>query len=295
MIRSMTAFGRARRTVDGRDITVEIKSVNNRFLDCSARLPRAYSFLEEKIKPRLVEAGINRGKVDVFVNIELVGESELNIGLNAEYAAEYIAALRQLSERFGLADDISVMTVARNSDVFSVSKRESDVGRDARAFGEVLGEAIEIFIAGREREGANLAADLGRKLDSVGEIVGEIEKLSQADTEGYRVKLEERLKTMLSDNKITFDESRILTECAIFADRISIDEELVRLRSHLAGFADTMRSGEPVGRRLDFLVQEINREINTIGSKCSNAQIAALVVDAKCEVEKMREQIQNIE
>ena len=295
MIRSMTAFGRARRTVDGRDITVEIKSVNNRFLDCSARLPRAYSFLEEKIKPRLVEAGINRGKVDVFVNIELVGESELNIGLNAEYAAGYIAALRQLSERFGLADDISVMTVARNSDVFTVSKRESDVERDARAFGEVLGEAIEVFIAGREREGANLAADLGRKLDSVGEIVGEIEKLSQADTEGYRVKLEERLKTMLSDNKITFDESRILTECAIFADRISIDEELVRLRSHLTGFTDTMRSGEPVGRRLDFLVQEINREINTIGSKCSNAQIAALVVDAKCEVEKMREQIQNIE
>lgn len=295
MIRSMTAFGRCRRTVDGKDITVEIKSVNNRFFDCSVRLPRAYSYLEEKIKPFLTEKGISRGKVDVSISVELVGTPETHIVVDEAYAAEYIAALRSLGEKFGLCDDISIMKVAQNKEVFTTSREEEDITRDWEAVSEVLSEALDIFIAGREREGANLENDIKLKVENIRDNVNKIEELSLSDVDGYRKKLEEKLRNMLSDNRIVFDENRILTECAIFADKVAIDEELVRLRSHFDGFYSMLSSSEPVGRRLDFLVQEINRETNTIGSKCSNSDIAALVVNIKCEIEKIREQIQNIE
>ena len=295
MIRSMTAFGRCRKTIDNKDITVEIKSVNNRFFDCSVRLPRAFSYLEEKVKPYLLERGISRGKVDVSISIERVGEPETHIVVDEGYAKEYIAALCDLRDKFGLCDDISVMRVAQNKDVFTTRREEEDVERDWEAFREALAEAVDAFIAGREREGANLARDIKQKVENIREKVEKIESLSAADVEGYRHKLEEKLRNMLSDNRIVFDENRILTECAIFADRVAIDEELVRLRSHFDGFYAILSADEPVGRKLDFLVQEINRETNTIGSKCSNSEIASFVVDIKCEIEKIREQIQNLE
>ncbi len=295
MIRSMTAFGRCRKEIDGRDITVEIRSVNNRFFDCSVRIPRAYSYLEEKIKPYLQSKGISRGKVDVSISIERVGTPETHIAIDEAYAAEYISALRALGELFGLADDISVMKVAQNKEIFTFKKEEDDVERDWEILSEVLGEAVDAFVGAREREGANLEADLRGKVENLKASVEKISGLSADDIEGYRKKLEEKLREMLSDNRIVFDENRILTECAIFADRVAIDEELVRLGSHFDGFYDILASSEPVGRRLDFLIQEMNRETNTIGSKCSNSEIATLVVDMKCEIEKIREQIQNIE
>ena len=295
MIKSMTAFGRARRTVGGKDVTVEIRSVNNRFFDCSVKLPRAFSFLEEKIKPHLQGAGITRGKVDVFIGIDVVDTPDTNIAIDESYAGAYISALRSLGERFGLRDDISIMSVAQNRDIFIVKKPEEDAERDWADVSAVLDEAVEKFLSGRAREGQNIEADLVSKVNAIRVRVDSIEALSEADTLTYREKLEARLKEMLSDNRIVFDENRILTECAIFADRIAIDEELVRLRSHFDGFEDILSSDEPVGRKLDFLVQEINRETNTIGSKCQNASIAKLVVDIKCEIEKIREQIQNIE
>ncbi len=295
MIRSMTAFGRCRRTVDGKDITVEIKSVNNRFFDCSVRIPRAYSFLEEKIKPFLQEKGISRGKVDVSISVELVGTPDTHIDIDQAYTAEYIAALRKLASLYDLRDDISVMRVAQNKDVFTVLKPEDDIEKDWQAVSEVLSEAVDIFIAGREREGANLAADMKQKIENIRAAVKKIEAISLSEIDGYRKKLENRLRDMLSDNRLVFDENRILTECAIFADKVAIDEELVRLGSHFDGFYSILDADEPVGRRLDFLVQEINRETNTIGSKCQNAEIAALVVDVKCEIEKIREQVQNLE
>ena len=295
MIRSMTAFGRARETVGGKDITVEIKSVNNRFFDCSVKLPRAFSFLEEKIKPYLQTSSVSRGKVDVFITIDVIDSPGAEIALDEGYAAAYLAALKKLGETFGLKDDVSVMSVAQNRDLFIVKKAEEDAERDWEDLRSVLDVAIEKFIAGRIREGENIRRDLESKISAIRERVNAIEALSLEDTESYRQKLETRLREMLSDNRIVFEESRILTECAIFADRIAIDEELVRLRSHFDGFAEILASEEPVGRRLDFLVQELNRETNTIGSKCQNAAIARLVVDIKCEIEKIREQIQNIE
>ena len=295
MIKSMTAYGRARGTVAGRDITVEIKSVNNRFFDCSVRIPRAFSFLEERVKPYLTSRSIARGKVDVYISIDVVDSPEVNISLDEGLAEKYIGALRTLGERFGLKDDISVMSVAQNKDIFIQVKPEEDIEEDWQALVSVLDPAIDSFIAAREREGANIAADLLSKIDSIEVMVNEIDKLSQTDTLSYRERLEERLREMLSDNRIAFDENRILTECAIFADKIAIDEELVRLRSHFGAFRAIFESSEPVGRRLDFLTQELNREINTIGSKSANSAITRKVVDVKCELEKIREQIQNIE
>lgn len=295
MIRSMTAFGRARATVDGKDITVEIKSVNNRFFDCSVKLPRAFSFLEEKIKPHLQAHSISRGKVDVFVSIDVVDTPDINIAIDEGYAKQYISALRQLGEKFDLRDDISIMRVAQNKEIFIETKSEDDIEKDWQALASVLDVAIEKFLEARRREGENIECDLIGKINSISRNVDEIDALSANDTRTYRQKLEEKLRDMLSDNRIVFDENRILTECAIFADKIAIDEELVRLRSHFDGFRSILESDEPVGRRLDFLVQELNREINTIGSKSSNADITRKVVDVKCEIEKIREQIQNIE
>ena len=296
MIRSMTAFGRARQTVGGKDITVEIRSVNNRFFDCSVKLPRAFSFLEERIKPHLQAAGITRGKVDVFIGIEVVDSPEVGIDIDEGYARSYVNALYKLlqsDER--LTNDISVMSVAQNKDVFIIKKPDEDIEKDWADLAVVLDEATEKFILGRTREGQNIETDLTAKVEAIGRRVDEIERLSETDIDTYREKLEARLREMLSDNRIAFDENRILTECAVFADKIAIDEELVRLRSHFDGFRDILGSEEPVGRRLDFLLQEINREVNTSGSKCSDAESAAIVVEMKCLLEKIREQVQNLE
>ena len=295
MIKSMTAFGRAKGSIGGKEITVELRSVNNRFFDCSVKLPRAFSFLEEKIKPHLQSRSISRGKVDVFISIDVFDTPNVEIDVDEGYAAAYVDALKKLRDKFGLIDDISVMSVAANKELFVIKKSEEDAEKEWADLRVVLDEAIDKFLAARGREGENICRDLEAKIASIGSKVSEIEALSSSDTREYQSKLEQKLKDMLSDSRIVFDENRILTECAIFADKIAIDEELVRLRSHFDGFAEILASDEPAGRRLDFLVQEINRETNTIGSKCQNSAIAKLVVDIKCEIEKIREQIQNIE
>lgn len=292
---SMTAFGRARQTRAGKDITVEIKSVNNRYLDCSVRTPRAYAFLEEKIKPYLLAAGISRGKVEVSISIDTVDSPGMTVMLDEAYAASYIAALEQLRDKFGLKDDISVMRLAANREIFTVHAPEEDLEADWAAVSVVLDEAIAAFLAGRAAEGARLERDLRAKLAAIGTIVDRIEAMSAEDIAAYHDRLLARLQTVLAENHVTVEESRILTECAIFADRVAVDEELVRLRSHFAAFDEIATSTEPAGRKLDFLMQEMNREINTIGSKCSNAEIAHMVVEVKSELEKIREQIQNLE
>lgn len=295
MIKSMTAFGRARATVNGKDISVEIRSVNNRYFDCSVKLPRSFSFLEEKIKPYFQSKSIVRGKVDVFISIDVINSPLPDITVDEGYAQAYVNALQTLADKFSLKNDISVMQVAQNRDIFIIRKSEEDTEKEWNDLRQVLDLAIERFIEGRSNEGKNIEADIKNKIANISELVNKIEDLSLSDTASYKQKLEARLRDMLSDNKLVFDESRILTECAIFADKIAIDEEIVRLRSHFITFEDIISSKEPAGRKLDFLMQEMNRETNTIGSKCQNASIAKTVVDIKCELEKIREQIQNIE
>ena len=295
MIRSMTAFGRHTEAVNNKNITVEIKSVNNRYFDCSVRISRNYSFLEEKIKPHLQAHGISRGKVDVSITIEPIGGSDVMISLNEDYAKAYYNALLQLKEALDLPGEITVATLQRDSNIFTLSKVEEDEEQDFADLCQVLDIAIERFITAREREGANIESDLRLKVEGIKERVAIVEAHSEEDIGSYRSRLEEKLRAVLDDNKVTLDENRILTECAIFADKVAVDEEIVRLRSHFKAFEDILSSNEPVGRKLDFLMQEMNRETNTIGSKCSNSSIAHVVVDIKCELEKIREQIQNIE
>ena len=295
MIKSMTAFGRARETVTGKDISIEIRSVNNRFFDCSVKLPRAFSYLEEKIKPYLQSKSISRGKVDVFISIDVINSPLPDITIDEGYAEAYIKTLQLLADKFELKNDISVMQIAQNRDIFVIRKPDEDIEKEWNDVRTVLDLAIERFIEGRTNEGKNIELDIRNKILHISELVKTIETISAEDTSAYKQKLEARLREILSDNKITFDESRILTECAIFADKIAIDEEIVRLRSHFLAFEDIISSNEPAGRKLDFLMQEMNRETNTIGSKCQNASIARTVVEIKCELEKIREQIQNIE
>ena len=295
MFKSMTAFGRDRKSVGGRDITVEIKSVNNRYFDCSVKLSRAFSPLEQRIKPYLQEKGITRGKVDVGVFVDFVEATDAEISVNTEYAAKYIAALRKLKEKFALSGEINVMDVARDREVFTFTTPEGDIEQDWADLCLVLDSAAEKFLEARAAEGGRIESDLRGKIKHIEEVVAKIEELSSDDIGGYKARLEEKLKAVLADNNITVDENRILTECAIYADRAAIDEEIVRLRSHFCAFCDYAESSEPVGRSLDFLMQEMNREINTIGSKCGNSGIARLVVEVKTELEKIREQIQNIE
>lgn len=293
MLRSMTAYGRSSLVVGEKEISVEIKSVNNRFLDCSVRLPRSLSYLEDKIKKELTARGISRGKIEI--NIIASGDSELEVAVDKEFVRGYLAALNTLRDEFGLRDDISVMTVARNNEVFTMKRPERDEDEEWRLLLSPLSSAIDGFIAMRENEGANLAADILGKIATCREFAKRIGEMSEKDIKGYRARLEERLRQVLADNRVTADENRILTECAIFADRVAVDEELVRLESHFGAFTDFLALNEPVGRKLDFLLQEINRETNTIGSKCSDTDIAKLVVEMKSELEKIREQIQNIE
>ncbi len=297
MLKSMTAFGRARAVSasGAKDITAEIKSVNSRFLDCTVRLPRAYSFLEEKIKAYLTERGIVRGKIEVYIGIDVLEQDGMEIALDGALAQSYLTALYALRDRFGLKDDITVMSVAANRDLFLVKKPDDDMERDWEDIRAVLSAAIDSFLAAREREGENLKADILAKADKIKACAAQVKTLSEADIDGYKTKLDTRIHQLLENYTIQIDEQRILTEVAIFADRAAIDEELVRLNSHFSALSEILDSPEPAGRKLDFLLQEMNRETNTIGSKANNAAIARLVVDMKSELEKIREQIQNIE
>ena len=294
MRKSMTAYGRSSQTVNGKEISVEIKSVNNRFLDTSIRLPRNYSYLEDRVKKEITARGISRGKLEVNINIRQT-ETKTELALDRAIAEGYIEALRNLRDEFGLRDDISVMSVARHPDIFIVKTPEVDEEQEWTDLLAVLSPAVDGFIAMREREGENLAKDMLLKIENLRALAAKVARLSEQDIKGYRTRLEARLREVLADNRITADENRILTECAIFADRVAIDEELVRLESHFGAFLDYTRSAEPVGRKIDFLIQEMNRETNTIGSKGSDTEIARLVVEMKSEIEKIREQIQNIE
>jgi len=292
VIRSMTGFGRCEDTINGRDIIVEIKSVNHRYFEFSSRITRGYGFLDEKLKSYL-QSQIFRGKIDVYVSIETLEDTDSQVLVNHSLAAGYVNALHELAQRYGLRDDISVSTVSRYSDIFTVHKAPDDEEIIWDAVKEVTNKALDSFIRMREAEGARLKADVLQRAETILETVGKIEERSPQTIIEYQQKLNQRLSEMLIDSNI--DEQRILTEAAIFADKIAVAEETVRLRSHFGQFTNMLNSKEAVGRKLDFIVQEMNRETNTIGSKCVDSQIAYMVVDIKAEIEKIREQIQNIE
>ncbi len=291
----MTAFGRAKREGEKKDITIEIKSVNSRFFDCNVKLPRAYVFLEERIKEHVRKNAVSRAKVDVYVTVDSHTSGAGTVGLDTAYLESYLAALKRLSDEFGLKDDISVMSVARNQDIFTCDKSEEDLEEEWLLFREVLDEAILGYTAMRSEEGRKAEEDIKGKIELVRAYADEVEAISKEDTVGYRDKLEAKIRAILGDFEVSVDENRLLTECAVWADKIAIDEELVRLRSHFGAFYDIIALPEPSGRKLDFLMQELNRETNTIGSKANNARIARIVVNMKGELEKIREQVQNIE
>lgn len=297
MANSMTAFGRAKAlSPDGsKNITCEIKSVNSRYLDCSVKISRVYSYLEEKVKAYLTQKGIVRGKVEIYIGVEVLEQRGIATSLDSAAAASYIEALKRLRDEFSLSDDISVMSVAQNRELFTTVRPDEDAERDWQDVLVPLDSAIDCFLDRRKAEGERLVADISSKIEGIRKTAARIAELSAADIQGYSTKLEERIKKLLSDFDVEISEQRILTEAAIFADKAAIDEELVRLESHFKTFYEIVASPEPCGRKLDFLLQEMNREINTTGSKANNADIAHLVVDVKAELEKIREQIQNIE
>lgn len=295
MFKSMTAFARARQSVNGKDITVEIKSVNNRYFDCSVKISRLYSFLEDKVKQHIQANGISRGKVEVYISVDVLEQQGVEIELDTAYAQSYINALYKLRDTFGLCDDITTCKIASNRDIFNVKKPEDDIEGDWQDIRTVVDVALAEFLSRRATEGENLLRNIREKIDNIKGFVSQIAKNSETDTKEYANKLEERIVKFLDDKSIQIDPQRILTEVAIFADKIAIDEELVRLDSHFDAFEEIVASNEPAGRKLDFLVQEMNRETNTMGSKASNANTAHLVVNIKNELEKIREQIQNIE
>ncbi len=293
----MTAFGRSRRTSsDGAlDITAEIKSVNSRYLDCSVKLSRAYSCLEDKVKSYLTSSGISRGKVEVYIGVDVLEKRGDTVVLDKAAAESYINALKELRDEFSLPDDITTMKVAENRDIFTTKRADEDIDSDWEEIKTVLSEAVDGFIAMRAAEGERLCTDVMKKAETIKASAAKIKELSENDIKSYPAKLEQRIKQLLSDFDVETTEQRILTEAAIFADKAAIDEELVRLDSHFKALDEIVHFDETAGRKLDFLVQEINREINTIGSKAGNSEIAHLVVEMKTELEKIREQIQNIE
>ncbi|MBP5208172.1 MAG: YicC family protein [Clostridia bacterium] len=295
MLKSMTGYGRARERIDSYDITVEIKSVNNRTLDVSVKLPRAYMFAEERIKPLLLSYGISRGKIDVFISVDAPENEGAQLDLDDEYVSQYITALKKLRDTYGLTDDITVMNVAANRDIFTVTKKEDDLESDWERIKTVLISAAEAFNETRTAEGGRLVSDVKAKLETISGIVEDIETRSGDAVKEYEARLMKKLRETLAETGAAVDENRVVTECAIFADRVATDEETVRLRSHIKAFYDTLDGDGPAGRNLDFWCQEMNREANTTGSKAQNTSITADVVAIKCEIEKIREQIQNIE
>ncbi len=292
MIKSMTGYGRAVETVNGREFTVEIRSVNNRYLDCSVKLPRSVSFAEEAVK-QAVKAAVSRGKVDVFITIKSESGDEARVSLNTAVLGGYLAAMHRMVEEFGVQDDISVSTLSRLPEVFTVEKPEVDEEQLQSDLMRVVGKALEGYNAMRTTEGAALDADLRSRGNTILSLVAQVEAGNGQTVIDYRTRLENKLKEVLQNTSI--DESRILTEAAIFADKVAVDEETVRLRSHLKQMNTMLSGGGSIGRKLDFLLQEMNREANTIGSKCTDVNLARIVVDIKAELEKIREQTQNIE
>ncbi len=292
MIKSMTGYGRAVETVNGREFTVELRSVNNRYLDCSVRLPRILTFGEEAVK-QAVKNSISRGKVDVFISARSEGGDEIQVTLNKAVLESYLTAMRQMVTEFGVADDISAANLSRMPEVFSLEKPQVDEEQLLADMMSVLAKALQEYDAMRTTEGEALDKDLRSRGETILSLVAKVEAGNAQTVVDYRTRLENKLKEVLANTAI--DESRILTEAAIFADKVAVDEETVRLRSHLQQMNDMLTAGGAVGRKLDFLLQEMNREANTIGSKCTDVSLARIVVDIKAELEKIREQTQNIE
>lgn len=292
MVKSMTGYGRARQTLHGRDITVEVRSVNNRYLDCTVKVPRTYIFAEDSVKSR-VQKAVSRGKVDVFITIDATGADETVVAVNEPLARGYYEALTKIRDMFSLEGELTAAVLAKFPDVLTVTKAEEDLESVAGDICAVLDEALEAYNAMRAVEGVKLCEDIAGRVTTIETVVGKVEERSPQTVAAYREKLTARMQEVLQST--TIDESRILTEAAIFADKIAVDEETVRLRSHIAQLRTMLKSDQPVGRKLDFLIQEVNRECNTIGSKCNDLTIAQDVVNMKAEVEKIREQVQNIE
>ena len=293
MIKSMTGYGRARMELHKRDITVEVRSVNNRYLDCTVKMPRMYAFAEEAVKGR-VQKAVSRGKVDVFITVDASAADVAKVSVNQELAAQYAAALRTLSGLCGSETyQVTPETLARFPDVLTVTKADEDLETVSEDLCTVLDEALKAYNAMRAVEGEKLAQDIASRLDTIDECTGRVEARSPETVAEYRAKLTARMQEVLQST--TIDPQRILTEAAIYADKVAVDEETVRLRSHTSQLRTMLRADEPMGRKMDFLIQEVNRESNTIGSKCNDVSIAQIVVQLKAEVEKMREQVQNIE
>ena len=288
----MTGYGRAVQTIDGREITVELRSVNNRYLDCTVKLPRMFSFAEDGVKSR-VKAAVSRGKVDVYIGVNTAQAADVQVAVNRPVLEGYLAALRQIEADYGVRDDVTVMSLSRLPDVFSVEKTEEDEQKLTQDILSVADEAIARYNAMRETEGAALEADLRSRAQTILARVAIVERRSPETVAEYRERLRQKMQEVLQNTAI--DEGRILQEAAIYADRIAVDEETVRLRSHLAQLGDMLTKGGAIGRKLDFLLQELNRETNTIGSKCNDLELSNIVVDMKAELEKIREQTQNIE
>ena len=292
MVKSMTGYGRAVETVNGREFTVELRSVNNRYLDCTVKLPRMLSFAEDTVK-QAVKKSISRGKVDVFITLHSENGLDATVTLNTAVVEGYLAAMEQMASSYPVKNDISVSLLSRMPEVFSVEKPEVDEEQLLADLMSVVVKALESFDAMRVAEGKALENDLRSRGATIEGLVSQVEAGNAQTVVDYRHRLENKLREVLSSTNI--DESRILTEAAIFADKVAVDEETVRLRSHLQQMYGMLSSGGAVGRKLDFLLQEMNREANTIGSKCTDVRLARIVVDIKAELEKIREQTQNIE
>ena len=292
MIKSMTGYGRAREMLHKRDITVEVRSVNNRYLDCTVKMPRMYGFAEDALKQH-VQKAISRGKVDVFITVDASAADVAKVTVNRELATQYAAALGELAEVCGTEPHVTPETLSRFPDVLTVTKADEDLETVSADLCAVLDEALQAYNAMRAVEGAKLAEDIGNRLTYIENYTSQVEKRSPETVAEYRAKLTARMQEVLQST--TIDEQRILTEAAIYADKVAVDEETVRLRSHVSQLRTMIASDEPMGRKMDFLIQEVNRESNTIGSKCNDVAIAQVVVGLKAEVEKMREQVQNVE
>lgn len=291
-MKSMTGYGRCLETVNGREFTVELRSVNNRYLDCTVKLPRSLSFAEDAVK-QAVKRSISRGKVDVFISLRSEGGMEATVTLNTSMVEGYLAAMKKMALEYGLREDVSVGLLARMNDVFSVERPQVDEEQLLTDLMGVVNKALEGYDAMRCTEGRALEQDLRSRGNTIGQLVTQVESGNAQTVIDYRTRLENKLREVLANTAI--DESRILTEAAIFADKVAVDEETVRLRSHLSQMETMLTTGGAIGRKLDFLLQEMNREANTIGSKCTDVKLARIVVEMKAELEKIREQTQNIE
>ena len=292
MIKSMTGYGRAREVLNKRDITVEVRSVNNRYLDCTVKMPRMYAFAEDAVKSHVQQA-VSRGKVDVFITVDASAADVAKVSVNRELAAQYAAALRELAGVCGTESHVTPEQLSRFPDVLTVTKADEDLETVSADLCAVLDKALAAYNEMRAVEGAKLAEDIGNRLVFIENYTSQVEERSPQTVAEYRAKLTARMQEVLQST--TIDQQRILTEAAIYADKVAVDEETVRLRSHVAQLRTMLTSDEPMGRKMDFLIQEVNRESNTIGSKCNDVAIAQVVVGLKAEVEKMREQVQNVE